>query len=366
MKIPKLKTIAMLIASFVVFATTYFAMAENKNTSTIFLDSDQDGLTDQEEKMIGTDPKNPDTDNDGYSDGKEVQSGYNPLKAAPGDQIFPAVKTSVAQPVSQEKTDSSVPDTGNSESYLSSDLLENNTLNDQILTDLSSDPDNPNLTNEMIGEFMKLTLEKNDQSENFLDNPSFSQEDFNQVIQNSLAKTDISKDLPEISDSEIKILPPVDDKDLSAEEVKEKQKEEIERYLSSLAFIFASNSPFPVDEPANFSSSFQAESDNLLSAVMNGNEEKISSYAQKGENGIEQIKKVEVPYILRDLHKSALQLAIYVLDFKDSVAVNTNDPMKSLAALSSLQTTAEAALKLQSQLQAVLDKYEIKTIEIKQ
>ena len=216
MKIPKLKTIAMLIASFVVFATTYFAMAENKNTSTIFLDSDQDGLTDQEEKMIGTDPKNPDTDNDGYSDGKEVQSGYNPLKAAPGDQIFPAVKTSVAQPVSQEKTDSSVPDTGNSESYLSSDLLENNTLNDQILTDLSSDPDNPNLTNEMIGEFMKLTLEKNDQSENFLDNPSFSQEDFNQVIQNSLAKTDISKDLPEISDSEIKILPPVDDKDLSA------------------------------------------------------------------------------------------------------------------------------------------------------
>ena len=99
---------------------------------------------------------------------------------------------------------------------------------------------------------------------------------------------------------------------------------------------------------------------------MNGNEEKISSYAQKGENGIEQIKKVEVPYILRDLHKSALQLAIYVLDFKDSVAVNTNDPMKSMAALSSLQTTAEAALKLQSQLQAVLDKYEIKTIEIKQ
>lgn len=368
MRIPKLKTIAILVASFVVFAATFFAMAENKNTSTIFLDSDQDGLTDQEEKMIGTDPKNPDSDGDGYSDGKEVQSGYNPLKAAPGDRIFPAAKTSSQQGSQENETGTSDQITAaDSEFGLSSDLLDSNSvLNDQILTDLSSDPDNPNLTNEMIGEFMKLTLEKGNESENFFDNPSFSQEDFSRIIQNSLAKTDVSKELPEISDSEIKTLPPVDEKNLEPEEVKEKQKQEIEKYLSSLAFIFASNAPFPVDEPANFSTSLQTESDNLLSAIISGDEEKISSYAQKGEDGIERIKKVEAPYILKDLHKSALQLAIYILDFKDSVAVNTSDPMKSLAALSSLQTTAEAALKLQFQLQSVMEKYEIKTIEIKQ
>lgn len=368
-KIPKLKTTAIVIASFVVFAATYFAMAENKNTSTVFLDSDQDGLTDQEEKMIGTNPKNPDTDGDGYSDGKEVKSGYNPLKPAPGDQIFPAAKTSSSKQGSQEnKTGTSGQNaTGDLELDLSSNLLDSgNTLNDQILTDLSSDPNNPNLTNEMIGEFMKLTLEKNNESENFLDNPSFSQEDFSQIIQNSLAKTDVSKELPEISDSEIKILPPVDEKNLKPEEVKEKQKQEIEKYLSSLAFIFASNAPFPVDEPKNLSSSLQTESDNLLSAIVSGNKEKVSSYAQKSKNGIEQIKKVEVPYILKDVHKSALQLALYILDFKDSVAVNTSDPMKSLAALSSLQTTAESVLKLQSQLQSVLSEYGISSIEIKQ
>ena len=367
-KIPKSKTIAIVIASFVVFAATYFAMAENKNTSTVFLDSDQDGLTDQEEKMVGTDPKNSDTDGDGYSDGKEVQSGYNPLKPAPGDQIFPTAKTSSQQGLQESGTGASGQNAaGDLGLDLSSDLLDSGSaLNDQVLTDLSSDSNNPNLTNEMIGEFMKLTLEKNNESENFLDNPSFSQEDLNQVVQNALSKTDVQKELPKISDSEMKILPPVDDKNLKPEEVKEKQKQEIEKYLASLAFIFASNSPFPVDEPKNFSSSLQTESDNLLSAIMSGDKEKINFYAQKSRDGIEQVKKVEVPYILKDIHKSALQLALYILDFKDSVAVNTSDPMKSLAALSSLQTTAESVLKLQSQLQSILDEYEIKAVEIKQ
>lgn len=42
------------------------------------VDSDNDGLTDAEEELYGTDPTNPDTDNDGYSDGEEVLAGYNP------------------------------------------------------------------------------------------------------------------------------------------------------------------------------------------------------------------------------------------------------------------------------------------------
>jgi len=43
------------------------------------IDTDQDGLTDEEEKELGTDPKKKDTDGDGYSDGDEVAGGYDPL-----------------------------------------------------------------------------------------------------------------------------------------------------------------------------------------------------------------------------------------------------------------------------------------------
>jgi len=42
-------------------------------------DTDQDGLTDREEaKVYGTDPLKVDTDGDGYPDGQEIKNGFNP------------------------------------------------------------------------------------------------------------------------------------------------------------------------------------------------------------------------------------------------------------------------------------------------
>jgi hypothetical protein len=44
-------------------------------------DADGDGLTDDQEAALGTDPNNPDTDGDGLTDGDEVGRGTNPLLA---------------------------------------------------------------------------------------------------------------------------------------------------------------------------------------------------------------------------------------------------------------------------------------------
>ncbi len=49
------------------------------------VDTDKDGLTDEEEKFLGTDLNNPDTDGDGISDLGEIDAGLDPLKA----DIFP-------------------------------------------------------------------------------------------------------------------------------------------------------------------------------------------------------------------------------------------------------------------------------------
>ena len=46
---------------------------------TITNDFDNDGLTNSEENMLGTDPYNPDTDGDGVQDGQEVLDGTDPL-----------------------------------------------------------------------------------------------------------------------------------------------------------------------------------------------------------------------------------------------------------------------------------------------
>lgn len=50
------------------------------------VDTDRDGVTDDEERQRGTSPTNYDTDGDGYSDGDEIKSGYNPLKFSTGDK----------------------------------------------------------------------------------------------------------------------------------------------------------------------------------------------------------------------------------------------------------------------------------------
>jgi len=42
-------------------------------------DSDDDGLSDDEEEDLGTDPNDPDTDDDGVNDGDEVDCGSDPL-----------------------------------------------------------------------------------------------------------------------------------------------------------------------------------------------------------------------------------------------------------------------------------------------
>jgi hypothetical protein len=373
----KTKIIALIAVSFVVFATTFFALAESQNGNSLFLDSDQDGLTDQEEHMIGTDPGKADTDGDGYSDGKEVESGFNPLKPAPGDKIVPASQSST--PLSADKTDSAKtsssansatadqnPVNGQNDpanAALLTQLGQNDTLGADAMTDLSSDPNNPNLTNEMIGQLMQITKDKATTDSSFANNPTFSATDLSQITQGALQTVDVTKDLPVIQDSELNILPPVDEKKLSADQIKDKQKSEIETYLSQSAFVFASNSPFPVDNPQNLGTSLDSEGTNLIMALSTGNTSKIETYSQKAQIGIDQMKKIEVPYVLKDVHKSILQLAIYTLGLKDSLSTTSSDPMKSLAAVSSLQSVAQSATKLQSEFSQILSEYGIDAVK---
>jgi hypothetical protein len=389
----KIKIIAILAVSFVVFATTIFALAQSQNSNPLFLDSDQDGLTDQEEKAIGTDPLKADTDGDGYSDGKEVESGYNPLKPAPGDKLVvvaesatPASTIPASDTAAKTTTDSTSADPARiasqndaggqaSENGLASPAGgQTDLLGADAIADLSSDPNNPNLTNEMIGQLMQLTKDKASADTGFVDNPTFSSDDLAQVSQNALQTVDIAKNMPEIKDSDLNILPAISAKggstsggdDLSSEDLKAAQKAEIEKYLAQAAFIFASNSPFPVDQPQNLQTQLNAESANLFSAFSSGDSAKIASYAAKAQTGIDQMKKIAVPYVLKDIHKQMLQLALYTISLKDQISLNATDPMKSLAAASSIQTVVQKSTELQNQFTQILNGYGIEFVNFPQ
>ena len=63
------------------------ALSSNTGTVDPLGDPDNDGLTNAQEALWGTNPNNPDTDGDGFSDGKEVAACHNPLVPSPNDKL---------------------------------------------------------------------------------------------------------------------------------------------------------------------------------------------------------------------------------------------------------------------------------------
>ncbi len=59
------------------------------NTNAVNCDSDGDGITNPNETVIGTNPNNPDTDGDGIQDGTEVTNGSDPLNPCDPDDSSP-------------------------------------------------------------------------------------------------------------------------------------------------------------------------------------------------------------------------------------------------------------------------------------
>lgn len=79
-------TIMIIIGCLIAAATLYLAipyiLPEAPLPITIVkADIDGDGLTNDQEKALGTNPENPDTDNDGLNDGEEVNLGTSPVDA---------------------------------------------------------------------------------------------------------------------------------------------------------------------------------------------------------------------------------------------------------------------------------------------
>lgn len=100
------KTIAMAGVVFIVLLVlaagiNFVATGKNKNRGSLgvehgvnnaikpedSLDSDNDGLPDNLEKILGTNINKSDSDNDGYTDLEEVKNGYSPLIAAPSEKF---------------------------------------------------------------------------------------------------------------------------------------------------------------------------------------------------------------------------------------------------------------------------------------
>ena len=81
---------------------TRFAWNIGQEADLTIVDTDKDGLSDEDERLYKTDPNKVDTDGDRYTDFEEVQFSWNPIDAelGPGQEERPEVEITMSQPTS--------------------------------------------------------------------------------------------------------------------------------------------------------------------------------------------------------------------------------------------------------------------------
>jgi len=153
------------------------------------LDTDEDGVEDWLEILLGTDPTNPDTDGDGTSDGQEITDGRDPRIKSPRDEN-PYVMTSLL---------------ASNESGI---VLENDneTLTDQVSKDflgryLLLKQNGGQITSDQAIQIAELSLSS---SENKIEAPVYGQDDIKISLNSD--KTTVDNYMKYYNDSVIKNL----------------------------------------------------------------------------------------------------------------------------------------------------------------
>ncbi len=316
--------------AFLFFGLLFLSMAFFVSASSdlsgknIFDDPDHDGLTNAEEKLYGTDPNNPDTDGDGYSDGVEVRGGYNPLKAAPGDKVTP------------DKVGATT-----SDGAVSADNLTQN-VSKEIATIVQDSQKNPSTDG----------------------SSSVSIEQINAAAQKALTSNQDTVTLPDVDMSTIKMKKQSFGK-LSGDKKKAKIKQDVQDYVTQLTYIFATSAPRPVTSEDDLRSFSDDATNKILASLSTGNTSYLETLSQNGDKILEQIKDVEVPPQMLDVHIKAIQLARYASSLKGELNVDPNqDPLKMITALSKTQGLLSVVMAFSAQVEQKLQDYDINDISL--
>lgn len=303
--------IGLMLLSFAFFVVAQEASSTNNN---VFLDSDQDGLTDAEEKTYGTNPQNSDTDNDGYSDFAEIKGGYDPKKPAPGDKLVESAPGSV--------------------------LGQDNTKNEE------------NMTENISQKISELTLNSNNEEQ------TVTIDKIKSMVSDSMNSASVTEELPEIKDSDIKIKKQ-DYNGLSAEKTKEKKKEDFINYITAAFYVISSNSPYPLTSATNISNVILELTQDITISMISRDPSNLEDLSKSGQKMLEQLKEVEVPEEMVETHKKAMRYAMYSQKLKDYIKSNPDDPVKDIANFSKIQAFISSLSQFSGDIETKFTEYGI-------
>ncbi len=304
------------------FLVSFFAVQAESSTSSknIFVDSDQDNLSADEEKLYGTNPDKADTDGDGYSDGVEIESGYNPLMPAPGDRIIEGA----------EEKKQTTSETKSNEKNLT------NEISQQISGVLSTiDSDNKEVTFDQI----------------------------NGAVEEALSSQSSEVTLPEVDVKSIKIKK-APSSSLKEKERKSQERKDILEYLTTLSYLVAENSPAQFSNEDELGGVLSNVSNQAILTLASGNKDFTNTLAERGQKILDSTQKLEVPEAMLDIHIKALKMGLYAVSLKDQVNPGSDDPLGQVATLSRLQGLLGVTTQFTEEVQGALKKYEINDIPL--
>lgn len=320
-KIKNIKIVAFTFSALFVLSFAVFSFADTQDASSknVFQDTDQDGLSNDEEILYKTDPANSDTDGDGYSDGAEVKGGYDPTKASPGDKL-----TTIAD-IEEQKLEVAQAD--------KLDISKKTNLTDEVSAQVAA-----TLKNSVDGK-KELSLDE-----------------LRSTIEKTMTEKISTDTLPEIDMKSIKIqkqaYASLSDTDRAA-----KIKEDAINYTTALSYVLVNNSPVPMQSDSDIPKLASFMMTNSMSMLSGGNNPMLDDLSVKGKLITEQLSSISVPENMLDIHIRALRLAQYSATLKDGIqSSGGDDPLSQISSLSKVQGFMTLFSDLATDMQASLRK----------
>ncbi|MCK5080590.1 MAG: hypothetical protein KAQ63_00360 [Candidatus Moranbacteria bacterium] len=303
------------------------------SNSDVFHDRDQDGLGDEEEYMYGTDVDNPDTDGDGYRDGVEVESGYDPLIPAPGDKIFFKNETEV-----QAETGEELPN-----------------LTDDFFEKLEQEKgDELNLLNDYYANPEDF---EDEQERGELNELSLTSEELQNFLEQTAKGAGLAFEMELISEDEIIVL---EEPTGSDKRVEEKEKNQIEKYLTQVFYVMSVNKPFAVESQMLLPQLGAGYISEISGAVQLGRVSQLTDLKDKAQKTYEECLKIETPYKLKDIHLETLSIINYLTeDIDEEKLIDQQDPMTMALYVGKLQAALIEGELLKGEIEEILEEYEI-------
>ncbi len=309
------------IFAFLCFASSsLYVVADEISTTDVvaFHDADTDGLSNEEEKIYGTDVDVADTDGDGYSDGVEIEGGFDPLKPAPGDRMVPEEPAVIGDAQKSQGV---------------------------------------NLTSKAADEFASMLESKGENAE-------VTNEDFTTVLNTVIASSQEEVVLPEVDGSAIKIKKLA--KNLSDEEKSEQMREDTVQYLTLAAYILLSNLPTPVKDESQFKNFMSDSSTAMIASLVSGNFSFLDESERRAKSALDEINQLEVPENMVATHMKAVRLLAYASNMKQEIqgSVSPDDPLAQMMAFSKIMGATVSLQDFVQETQTLLTEYGIQRISL--